>query len=100
MSSGGTIGVPGTDSDGGILAFVHAIAQDVAQLFSPLNVFRLSFVIAGALCLIYAIALPVRYYEETDLILLSDLSIYYFLSAIAMFMTERALKDFDRKFKG
>ena len=85
-------------SVGGTFRDEEAVA--IGHSFSPFDALRASFVIAGVLCLAYAVALPVLNYEATGLVLLADTSIYYFLSGIGMFMTERALKDFDAKLAG
>jgi hypothetical protein len=103
VSEGGAIPVPG--SEGGvipapvrsaIILVIEHVSQFAAQAFHPLNIFRFSLGVAAVLCLLYAIGLPVRYYEATDKILFSDVSIYYFLSSVAMFMAEKALAKFDR----
>lgn len=76
---------------------IDAILSAITTFFHPINLFRFSFAIAAVLCLFYSIALPTLFYRATGKVLLSDASVYYFLSAIGMFLTERALKDFDKR---
>jgi hypothetical protein len=83
-----------------VQAVVDAIAAGldaVETWFSPIKIFRFSFGVAAWLCLFYSIALPTRFYFTTHEVLLSDVSIYYLLGAIGMFLTERALKDFEER---
>jgi hypothetical protein len=72
------------------------IVDAVEAFFDPINLFRLSFLIAAFLCAVYSIVLPIRFYFATEKVLLSDTSVYYFLSAIGMFLTEKALKEYDK----
>lgn len=99
-----TIAEPGGEhgSSRGLEAVIDAIMADLGAVvtwFSPIKIFRFSFGVAAWLCLFYSIALPVRFYFATHEILLSDVSVYYLLGAIAMFLTERALKDFEDRSK-
>lgn len=80
-----------------VFAAIAPTLNNVATFFAPINLFRFSFALATALCLIYSIALPTRFYFATGRVLLSDSSIYFLVSAIGMFLTERALKEFDRR---
>jgi hypothetical protein len=103
VSEGGAISAPGSEGGAisppvwsGIVLVIERVLQLAAQAFHPLNIFRFSLGVAAVLCLLYAVGLPVRYYESTNKILFSDVSIYYFLSSVAMFMAEKALAKFDR----
>lgn len=97
MANGGAISKPIPGALDGLFAAIALFLKDLATLFAPMNLFRLSFVIAAALCIIYSISLPTEFYVATGRVLLSDASIYYFMSAIGMFLTERALKEFDNR---
>jgi hypothetical protein len=67
-----------------------------ANASSPFKVIQFSFIIAFWLCLFYAIALPTKYFIDTGRILLSDVSIYYLLGAICMYLTTHVFEIFDQ----
>jgi hypothetical protein len=74
----------------------RAVEASEAATFSPFDAFELSFIVASFLCLSYAIALPVLIYIRLDIVLVSDVSIYFIVAALALFFTGRAF-DFTQR---
>lgn len=66
---------------------------------TPLGAFELSFIFASLMSAGYAIVFPVLVYIETDIILLSDVSVYFLLGAVALFLTGRTFDYTEQKLR-
>jgi hypothetical protein len=78
---------------------VERTASKATWRLTPMGSFEISFIVASFLCCIYAIALPIIVYLQKSIILFSDVSVYYSLTAIALYLTGRAFKYVEKRMR-